>query len=228
MQSFCLDDGPGVRSCVHLQGCNLRCQWCHNPEGLSFDGGVERTADDVFLELMRDKRYFARGGGITLSGGEPLMQPDFALRILSLAKSQGVHTCIETSGSGRIEDFLRLAEHTDIFLTDYKLTDEQKHIEMTGVSNRGIIKAIHTLIDAGANLVLRCPMIPDVNDTSDHFSAIAVLSRKTLGFELMPYHALGTSKAPDQRRFTVPDEQMVEGYRQAILSQGGLEWRRGL
>lgn len=290
IQPFCVDDGPGLRTCVYLKGCDMRCAWCHNPESISplpetsymearcagcgrcaqvcpahsfengkhrFDRakcdcggedtkvcptgaltrvGSDRTAEDVVREVARDRRYFDRSsGGITLTGGEPMTQPGFVRALLTLAKASGIHTCVETNGAGRYKDYEGILGCTDLFLVDYKLTDDEKHIEMTGRSNRGVIQNIEALCEAGAKVAIRCPIIPGVNDTDDHLRAIAEMTKRlnVLGFELMPYHPFGVSKSERlgkarQTQFTVPEMQIVEGCRAAILSMGGREWRRSI
>lgn len=287
IQSFCVDDGPGIRTCVYLKGCNLRCAWCHNPESISpnpelsftesrcvgcgrcaqvcaahtFAGGIhlidrarcvcggkdaqvcptgalalvgeEMDAGQVVRMVARDKRYFNRsGGGLTVTGGEPLMQPGFLLELLTLARGQGIHTCVETNGAGRWADYLKLLPVTDLFLVDYKMTDEQRHQLMTAHSKRPILHNLKRLCAAGAQVVLRCPIIPGVNDDLTHFAAIAGLTRHLplLGFELMPYHAFGVSKAQRlgakaPRRFAVAEKEAVAEWRRAIIAMGGREWR---
>lgn len=287
IQSFCVDDGPGIRTCVYLKGCNMRCAWCHNPESwslnpeISFIGnkctrcgqcaqvcsahkisgnlhhfdraacncagkdaavcptgalstvGESMDAVDVLNRVARDERYFRKsGGGLTITGGEPMMQPEFLKALLAGAKERGIHTCIETNGAFPTKAYLQLLPLVDIFLMDYKITDDQLHRQLTGVSNQQVIENIETISRSGAKLVIRCPIIPGINDHEAHFSAIARMSSElpVLGYEIMPYHSLGVSKAERVgqkiQSYAVPNAETVAQWKQTIQSFGGIEWRR--
>ncbi len=194
------------------------------------------SVEAVLAKVARDMRYFNKsGGGLTVTGGDPLGQPKFTYALLKRAKARGINTAIETSGAGPYENLRALIEVCDTFLFDYKLTDAQKHLEYTGWPRAEILQNLEHLAADGANIVLRCPIIPGVNDNPEHFAAIAALTRRLplLGFELMPYHDLGLSKcerlgkdAPP--RFKSPASEDVQAWREAILQLGGREWRRGL
>ncbi|MCQ2437137.1 MAG: radical SAM protein, partial [Clostridia bacterium] len=182
-------------------------------------GKIEAQTETLMAKVLRDRRYFRKGGGITVTGGEPTLQPEFLLSILKKAKDEGIHTALETNGTADIGLYRTLLPLTDIFLWDYKLT----------LSN------LRTLSAEGAQMVLRCPIIPTVNDNDDHFAAIAALTQELplLGFEIMPYHAFGVSKASrlgmgDTEKYTVPDKQTADRWRESIIARGGREWRRGL
>jgi pyruvate formate lyase activating enzyme len=203
---FSLNDGPGIRTSVFLKGCPLKCLWCHNPESHSFQPeesakklyGRIMNAVQVIEEVAKDIKYYEKsGGGITISGGEPLAQPEFTLEILKAAKDRGIHTCIETSGHAAKAIFTRILPYVDLFLFDYKATGSEKHKELTGVSNELILGNLDYIYNEGAAIVLRCPMIPGVNDSMDHFQAIADLNIKypnLKGIELLPYHDFGRGK----------------------------------
>ena len=132
-ESFALVDGPGVRFCVFLQGCNMRCKYCHNPETWTCSAGEEWTPEDLFKKVYRYKNYWGQDGGITVSGGEALLQMEFVTEFFKLAKEKGVHTTIDTSGNpfsmkpDYLEKFDKLMEVTDLFLLDIKEMDEEKH-----------------------------------------------------------------------------------------------------
>ncbi|MFO1477942.1 MAG: glycyl-radical enzyme activating protein [Verrucomicrobiota bacterium] len=203
-------DGPGVRTTVFLKGCPLRCAWCHNPESWSpdiqpacADGrnktcGREITAGEVLETAVKDRAYYMEsGGGLTVSGGEPTQQFEFCLALLRLAREAGIHTCLDTCGFNRPEIFLALLPWVDLFLWDYKATGRERHLELTGVDNELILCNLELLARNRANILLRCPMVPGVNDTPDHFQALAELSRRhpgLKGIELLPYHATGRGK----------------------------------
>lgn len=171
--------------------------------------GREMRVDEVMHEVLRDCPFYeTSGGGLTVSGGEPLMQFDFAASLLRSARRAHVHTCLETCGYAPAEKVERISEWVDLFLYDFKETDPRKHREFTGVSNDRILDNLRLLHARGARIVLRCPLVPGLNDRPDHFDGIAELSRELPGMdgvELMPYHALGKSKLDRLGHGAVPD-----------------------
>lgn len=161
--------------------------------------GREMSVSEVLEEVLSDRVFYARsGGGITLSGGEPLAQADFAAQLLLSCKRESLHTCVETCGFGSQKALLELAAHTDLFLFDWKLTDPELHERFTGVSNRTIEENLALLCQSGAKIILRCPMIPGVNLNPAHYNGIAALSRRHAAIceiHLEPYHPLGAEKS---------------------------------
>lgn len=161
--------------------------------------GRELMVDEVMDEVLRDEAYYRRsGGGLTLSGGEPLAQPAFALALLHAAKAHGIHTCLDTSGAIAPERITEAAEVTDLFLLDYKATNPDEHRRLTGVSNRLVLDNLDALYRRGARIVLRCPFVSGVNDSPEHLAGIAALDARyprLEGIEIMPYHDLGRDKA---------------------------------
>ncbi len=178
------------------------------------------TVDEVIAQVLGDKAYYENsGGGMTLSGGEPLMQFDFSYALLKRAKEEGLHTCIETCGWVEKEKILAIADLVDIFLFDWKITNKKLHQEYTGVSQEKIKENLLALDSAGHKIVLRCPIIPGINDTKEHFSGIASLAEgmeHILGIEIEPYHSLGNDKLLrlDKknliREFETPNEEKVQ------------------
>lgn len=161
--------------------------------------GREASVEEILREVLADKEFYEQsGGGMTLSGGEPLAQPDFSVTLAEGARENGVGVCVETCGYGERAALLRLAAFTDLFLFDYKLTDPEKHKAYTGVSNQSILSNLEALDEAGAPVILRCPMIPGVNLAKGHYEGIARLANRLQRCEevhLMPYHPLGISKS---------------------------------
>lgn len=161
--------------------------------------GTEMTVDAVLSEVMRDKTFYDNsGGGVTVSGGEPLLHTDFCVSLLTQAKEQGITTAVETSGFGKWENIERLSKCVDLFLWDYKETSPQLHREYTGVDNSLILENLSKLSGLGASVVLRCPIIPGLNDREEHFKGIADVANKhasVIRVELEPYHSLGKGKA---------------------------------
>lgn len=161
--------------------------------------GRTENSNRVMEQVVRDVNYYKHsGGGITLSGGEPIAQLDFTLEILQKCKDLEIHTCIETCGFSPWESFNTVSTYTDLFLFDYKETNPMKHKEFTGVTNELILSNLDCLYKMGASIILRCPMIPGINDSMEHLEGIAALSEKypnIAGIEIMPYHDMGVSKA---------------------------------
>lgn len=160
--------------------------------------GYESTSDEVLKEVLKDKEYYANSkGGITLSGGEPLEQISFATEILYKSKNENLHTCIETSGFADKQKIEKIAQYTDLFLYDYKMTDDKQHLKYIGVSNRKVIDNLYLLEKLKKEVVLRCIIIPELNDNALHFKAIADLSNRLTNIskvELMLYHDFGKYK----------------------------------
>lgn len=180
------------------------CALCHACTGVCVAGALEtvgtlRTVDEVMKEVLRDKIFYeTSGGGITLSGGEPMHQFDFTLSLLKAAKREGLHTCIETCGFSSRENFEKIVPYVDIFLFDCKETDPEKHKEYTGVSNEKILENLYFIDSLGAKTMLRCPIIPGFNDRRDHFEKIAEIANSLtniLEINVEPYHPLGSGKS---------------------------------
>jgi pyruvate formate lyase activating enzyme len=168
--------------------------------------GRDATVPEVLTEVLRDKPFYdTSGGGMTLSGGEPLMQPEFAAALLRAAKQAGLDCAVETCGQVSQDAIRRILPDVDRFLYDIKDCDPERHRELTGAPNEQILNNLRFLHDAGAAVLVRLPIIPGLNDREDHFQAIARLSAglpQLLGFEVMPYHPLGTGK---HQRFGTKD-----------------------
>lgn len=160
--------------------------------------GYEISAVEIIEDVMKDEAFYKNsGGGLTLSGGEPLAQPEFCLDILMKAKEKGLHVCIETCGHIRREILARSAEYVDVYLFDYKETDPEKHKLYTGVDNSLILDNLRYLDSIGKQIILRCPIIPTLNDTKEHFDGIARIANELdsiIKVELEPYHDFGCGK----------------------------------
>lgn len=231
-----LNDGPGIRTTVFLKGCPLRCRWCHNPESQKLaietdcqgkTWGREMSSDDVMAIVRQDSPYYAAsGGGLTLSGGEPLVQLDFACQLLAAARAEGIHTCLDTSGYAPREAIARARQLTDLFLFDYKESDPARHRAYVGVDSNLIHANLDFLLDAGAQILLRCPIIPGLNDRPSHFAAIAALARDhpRLRVDILPYHRLGEGKRAafglPPLDIEPPSRDTVETWQRTLLQAG--------
>lgn len=192
--------------------------------------GEAMAAEDIVNEAAKDIKYYENsGGGITVSGGEPLAQPEFTLEILKSARDRGTHTCIETSGYAPKSILDRILPYVDLLLFDYKATGTEKHRELTGVSNGPILENLEYCYDRGASIILRCPMIPGVNDSDDHLAAISEISLKhprLKGIEILPYHDFGRGKWKELgREYTLSSlknatAEQKAGWLSALASMG--------
>lgn len=203
LESFGLVDGPGVRYVIFLQGCKMRCKFCHNPETWSTNGGEEYTAEELFKKAYRYKNYWKKNGGITISGGEPLLQMDFVTEVFRLAKQKGVHTALDTAGQpfseapewlGRFEELMK---YTDLVLLDLKDMDEKLHHDLTGVNNDNIIKMAKWLSDNNKPVWIRHVLVPGVTDDENDLVNMKnfIDSLKNVEkVEILPYHTLGLFK----------------------------------
>lgn len=179
-------------SCTACGDCVEVCV----PNALEIVGKSMQVSELVDL-VLRDKDYFGEDGGVTLSGGEVLMQPDFVIALLTGLKQHQIHTCIETSGWGDAALLEQLVSLVDLFLFDYKVTGADFHRSQTGVANGQILKNLELLHTKNVEIILRCPIIPGINDTDFHFKSIAQLAQKYTAIqavEIMPYSALGEDK----------------------------------
>jgi len=161
--------------------------------------GANTDVDFIISEVMKDKKYYDKtGGGITISGGEPMAQFEFTKELLIEAKKNGLHTVLDTCGYGEQNHYKEVLPYVDLFLFDYKLADDELHIEYTGVSNKAILDHLDFLYNYGASIVLRCPLIPGINDNEDHLKGIKELIMKyplLKSVEIMSYHNMGRDKA---------------------------------
>lgn len=168
IQSLGTVDGPGIRFVVFLQGCNLRCKCCHNPDTWDMNGGKVFTAEEIAAKAERYKEYFGKDGGITVSGGEPLLQAEFAREIFRLCHEKGINTCLDTSGCILNAPVRSLLEETDRVLLDIKYTDDGLYGENVGCSMKKPIEFLEYLNECGIPVTLRQVIIPTLNDGSDN------------------------------------------------------------
>ena len=167
-QSLGTVDGPGIRFVVFFQGCHLRCKCCHNPDTWSFSDGTEYTSEEIVGKALRYREYFGKQGGITLSGGEPLLQADFAREIFALCHENGVNTCLDTSGSILTDSVKALLKETDRVLLDIKYTSEALYRENVGCTMKSALDFLGYLNDQRIPVTVRQVIIPTVNDDREN------------------------------------------------------------
>lgn len=203
IESMGLVDGPGVRSVVFMQGCRLRCQYCHNPDTWNGNAKLFLTPDEAAKRLFRFREYYQNGGGVTLSGGEPLLQLDFAIALFTLLKQSGIHTCLDTAGVGDItapdydSKLAALLEITDLVLLDIKHYDPTAYREITGQDMTAFSVFADHLRNSHTPVWLRHVVVPSLTDSEDHIrklKAYATTFAQTEKIELLGYHTLGVSK----------------------------------
>lgn len=203
VESFGASDGPGVRYIVFLRGCPMRCKYCHNVDSQHFTGGEKKTADELLAKALRCKSYWKNGGGITVSGGEPLAQIGFVTELFKKAKAEGVHTTIDTSGCYYTEDepfyseFIELMKYTDLVMLDIKEINPERHKELTGFENTNILAMAKKLSEIRKPMWVRHVLVPGHTDFPEDLKALGEFCRslKTLErFQLLPYHTLGVFK----------------------------------
>lgn len=285
IKKYSLHDGPGIRTTVFFKGCPLRCQWCHNPEGMAagpeilFDpdrciacgqcilacpqnaitastaglsrdsdrctacgscaeacpaearelAGKTMTADEVLSEIEKDIPFYRQsGGGVTFSGGEPLMQPGFLLELLDRCGRLGLHRAVDTTGHAAAEDLLEAAGRSELLLYDIKHIDPVKHLECTGISNKLILDNLMLLARERTNINIRVPVIPGFNDDAENIRRlgdIALSLPQRPEISLLPYHSAAGNKYRKMgleyglKTVLPPERQKLEGM------AGGLEGR---
>ena len=250
IQRYSIHDGPGIRTIVFLKGCVMRCKWCCNPESQSYeiekmivDGkekiiGRDVTVKEVMEIVERDSNYYWRsGGGLTLSGGESLCQPDFAYALLKTAKSKGINTAMESMGCAKYETIEKILSYLDTYLLDIKHTNPNKHKEFCGRDNILMLDNARKIAESGlTRLVIRVPVIPTFNDTVEEISGIAKFADKLPGVKkihLLPYHRLGQDKYTGLGRpylmgdILPPENEHMEMLKKAVESVSKLSCQIG-
>ncbi len=197
IQSLGTLDGPGVRFVVFFQGCALRCSCCHNPDTWDFSGGKEMSAEKIVQKAVNYKDYFGRDGGITLSGGEPLSQSDFAREIFTLCHNEGINTCLDTSGSIYNESVSHLLDTTDRVLLDIKYTNEKQYLENVGCSIKKPLLFLEELEKRHIPTTLRQVIIPTLNDSEENMRELKkiISSHSCIDkVELLPFKKMCVTK----------------------------------
>ena len=202
-------------------GCGFCASVC--PAEACRISGTEMTSEEVLARILPDRPFFRERGGVTLTGGEPMAQAEFVRELAGLLHGQGIHTAMETCGYAPWEEYAALLPYVRLFLVDWKITDPELHRQWTGVDNGLIRENLRKLHDSGADIVLRCPVIPGVNDTREHFQGIGRLTEelpRIRRVDLLPYHALGNDKRAQlglpRDGFAVPAEETVRRWAEEL------------
>ena len=193
IQSMGTLDGPGVRFVIFLQGCPLRCKCCHNPDTWSFEGGTEYTAEELVRRALRFREYFGQEGGVTVSGGEPLLQSEFVRELFELCHKEGLNTCLDTSGCILTDDVKALLEVTDRVLLDIKYTTDELYRENVGCGMSAPVAFLDHLAERGIPTTLRQVIIPTINDTEENalsLKKIAASHKNVDRVELLPFRKI--------------------------------------
>ena len=234
LESFGSVDGPGVRFVIFTSGCAMRCQFCHNPDTWKMQSGTQYTADELLDKAMKYRAYWGSKGGITVSGGEPLLQIDFLIELFRKAKEAGIHTTLDTSGNPFTREepffdkFKELMKYTDLILLDIKQIDDEQHKILTGHSNQNILDMAKYLSDIGKLVWIRHVLVPERSDKDEYLERlhdfISGLSNVEK-VEVLPYHTLGTFKWKELgmeyplEGINPPTKERVENAKQKLGAQ---------
>jgi pyruvate formate lyase activating enzyme len=224
-----IHDGPGIRTTVFFKGCPLRCWWCHNPE--SINPGIEKLTrskklgqkefleetevgkqtglDDLLQEIEKDLIFFEEsGGGVTFSGGEPLMQPEYLKKLAERCKKAGIHTTLDTSGHANQSALKKVLPQLDLILFDIKSLDEKTHIKYTGASNKQILKNLQYIREQQKKVVIRYPLIPGVNNTPEQLTSLkSFMKDRFREIHFLPYHKIAAHKYKQLNKdYKMPDD----------------------
>ena len=215
IKRYTIHDGPGIRTTVFFKGCPMQCWWCHNPEGISPTPqsmphlrrglgsdietvGREVDVEDVMQEIEKERIFFDEsGGGVTFSGGEPLLQPAFLAALLDQCRARAIHTVVDTCGYAPTRDMELVADKADLFFFDLKLVDDTAHIKYTGVSNAPVFDNLRLLLSRNRPVIARIPIIPGITDAALNIEQLISLITSMPGLTnvcLLPYHQAGDAK----------------------------------
>ena len=202
-ESFGSVDGPGIRFVIFLQGCPLRCKFCHNPDTWELKKGSEMTTDELIALYLKNKAFYSKGG-ITVTGGEPLLQIDFLIELFTKAKSYGIHTCIDTSGITYTPDndsynqkLTRLMKLTNLVMLDIKHIDSKKHIDLTDMDNKNVLEFAKFVDSMGVEICIRHVIVGGITDEKEDLIALGnfIGGLRNLHYlDVLPYHTMGVNK----------------------------------
>ncbi|MCQ2540435.1 MAG: pyruvate formate-lyase-activating protein [Acetatifactor sp.] len=241
LESFGTVDGPGTRFVVFVQGCPMRCAYCHNPDTWAMSGGTMMEPSYIIEQYERNSPFYTNGGGLTVTGGEPLMQVDFLIDLFTLAKAKNIHTCIDTSGiafnpdnAALMEKYDRLMALTDLVMLDIKHIDPEKHMDLVKQPNKNILKFAAYLDEKKVDMWIRHVVVPGYTDDEKYLYDLGYFIGQfsnLKALDVLPYHTMGEKKYQelgiDYRLKGVPamDKTKLLDKKKAILN--GIKARRG-
>lgn len=204
LESFGTVDGPGTRFVVFVQGCPMRCAYCHNPDTWEMNAGTFMDPEEIYEQYTRNEPFYKNGGGLTVTGGEPLMQVDFLIDLFTICKAHGVHTCIDTSGiafrpdnKAFVEKMDKLCELTDLVMLDIKHMDPEKHKELTSQPNDGILAFAEYLNEKKVDMWIRHVVVPGLTDDDEYLYKLGYFIGQfdnLKALDVLPYHTMGEVK----------------------------------
>lgn len=197
IETMGLVDGPGIRFVVFMQGCRLRCKYCHNPETWNIGkGSLQLTPQELLEKIKKYKSYFGSDGGVTFSGGEPLLQPQFLLETLKLCKAAGIHTCLDTAGVG-LGEYEEILQYVDLVILDIKAVEDEEYLDLVGLDNSTYLKFLSDCQKLNKKMWLRQVIVPNINDDEKHILKLQQFVSKLKNIEkieLLPYKTIGKHK----------------------------------
>ena len=196
-ESFGTVDGPGIRFIIFVQGCPLRCQYCHNRDTRESEFGREYDVEEIIQKILRYKEYIQDTGGVTITGGEPLLQIEFVTEIFRRLKELNIHTTLDTSGFSDINKIEELMKYTDLVLLDLKVMDDSIHKELIGVSNKKILEFAKYLCEKDIPVWIRHVLVPEITDSEEHLISLKLFIeslKNVKKVEILPYHKMGEFK----------------------------------
>ncbi len=212
-ESFSTVDGPGVRYVIFLQGCPLRCKYCHNRDTRDVHLGEVHDSEAIVEKILNYREYMGENGGVTVSGGEPLLQMDFVIDLFKRLKAEGIHTAIDTSGFVDVDKLKDLLDYTDLVILDLKEMDNDTHKDLIGVDNKKILEFAKHISDKGVPMWIRHVLVPTITDKEEHLLKLKefVSTLKNIEkVEVLGYHTLGSEKWE-----MIGDKFMLEGIPEA-------------
>lgn len=237
LESFGTVDGPGTRFVVFVQGCPMRCKYCHNPDTWAMTGGQMMEPAYIMEQYHRNEPFYKNGGGLTVTGGEPLMQIDFLIELFSLCKSEGIHTCLDTSGiafnpdnASLMAKFDELMKVTNLVMLDIKHIDPDKHFELCKQPNTNILKFCEYLAEKNVDMWIRHVIVPGITDDEKYLYDLGYYIgqfKNLKALDALPYHTMGKAKydklgydypldgvpAMDKDKLLVKKEAILNGIR---------------
>ncbi len=238
IKKYAIHDGPGIRTTVFFKGCPMQCWWCHNPESREIYPqqvanstiGKTMSVAEVMKEIKKDIVFYDEsGGGVTFSGGEPLMQPEFLLNLLLACKQAEIHTTIDTCGYADKMVVEKMLAYTDLFLFDLKLMDNKTHQKYTGVANQKIYENLKLILKTEKEIHIRIPVIPGITDEINNINDIIAYLKTLSGIDkinLLPYHKIGTHKYErlgmvfKARDIKEPSDEKMQSLKEQFTSAG--------